>query len=241
MGDHNLNCGVRISEGKEPYDAFVKAARAAFELTDVAEIIRIMDQHFPGGHYSLKNLFRDEQTKVLGQILASTRSDIFDSYRRLTDRYTPLARFLENLHAPMLDSLAPAVEFVLNTELQRQFENGKPDAARVKALVAEAQMTHARLQTDELAFSCKKHFDRLGDELLKSPEDAEFLQRFSYSAALLPVLPFQVNLWKAQNIYDQVASRVLPSMVERGDEKAKAWIDTFQTLGEQLGFHIQRN
>ncbi len=241
LGDHNVNCGVRFYRELDSYDAFLAEARAAFEHADFAEIIRIIDRHFAEPHYSLKNLFRDEQSKVLAQILASTRADIYETYRRLTDRYAPLARFLENLHAPMLESLAPAAEFVLNTELERQFENGKPDAERVKALVAEARATRAKLKTDELAFACKRHFDRLGDELLKSPEDLETLQRLSHSAALLPLLPFPVNLWKPQNAYDRLAGQTLPAMEQRGDGKSKAWLESFRTLGEQLGFHIQRN
>jgi alpha-amylase/alpha-mannosidase (GH57 family) len=241
LGEHNLNCGVRFYQGPEEYDALVKEARAAFEHADFAEIIRIMDRHFGEPHYSLKNLFRDEQSKVLNQILAATRDEIYKTYKSLTDRYAPLARFLSNIHAPPLHPLAPAAEFVLNAELHRQFENGHPDAERVKILIAEAHATNATLEMDELAFTCKKHFDRLGEELFKSPEDLELLQRFSHSAALLPLLPFDVNLWKSQNFYDQLAARALPEIKQRGDDKSKVWIATFLTLGEQLGFHVQRD
>ncbi|HEV2456674.1 MAG TPA: hypothetical protein VGY98_20600, partial [Verrucomicrobiae bacterium] len=65
--------------------------------------------------------------------------------------------------------------------------------------------------------------------------------RFANSAALLPVLPHPVNLWKAQNIYDQLRATVLPHLEERLNGKADAWKEKFLTLGEQLGFHINRN
>ena len=38
--------------------------RAAFDRADFAEIIRLMDQHFGKVHYTLRNLFRDEQTQA---------------------------------------------------------------------------------------------------------------------------------------------------------------------------------
>ena len=60
------------------------------------------------------------------------------------------------------------------------------------------------LDKDALAFTAKKHFERLSDEFAKTPEDLEVLQRLSASAALLPCLPFEVNLWKPQNIYYQL-------------------------------------
>ena len=240
MGGHNLSCGVRFFHWLDSYNQLAGEVRRDFEAADLVETIRALDRHFGETHYSLKNLFRDEQFKILDQILAATREDIYNSYKSLTDRYAPLAHFLRDVHMPSLQSLAPAIEFVINAELQKQFENGHPDAERVRLLLDEAHSTKARIEEHLLAFAVKKHFDRLSDELLKSPEDVELLQRFSNSAALLPVLPGAVNLWKAQNVYDQVRSTFMPRMEDRVNGKAESWKDKFLTLGEQLGFHIDR-
>jgi alpha-amylase/alpha-mannosidase (GH57 family) len=238
MGEHNLNCGARFYQGPEDYVALVEETKAAFERADFPELIRVMDKHFGQANYSLKNLFRDEQSRVLSQILAATRDEIHNTYRLLTDRYAPLTRFLNDLHAPPLNSLAPAMEFVINADLRKQFENGHLDAERVKSLIAEAQATNAALETSALAFAVKKHLDRLSDELFKSPEDLDVLQRFAHSTGLLPLLPFEVNLWKPQNIYDQLRSGIFPEIKKRADEKSKAWTEQFRTLGGRLGFHL---
>ncbi|MGA2244553.1 MAG: DUF3536 domain-containing protein [Verrucomicrobiota bacterium] len=238
-GEHNLSCGVRFFAGQEPYEALIREAKETFERADFAEMIRVLDRHFGEAHYSLKNLFRDEQSRVLNQILAQTRDEIYNAYRLLADRYAPLTRFLNDIHVPPLNSLAPATEFVLNADLHRQFLNGHPDGERIKSLVNEARVTNAALEKDGLAFTAKKHFERLSVELAKSPEDLDVLQRLSDSAALLPVLPFTVNLWKPQNIYFQLSNAVLPEMKNRGDEKSKAWVEKFLGLGEKLGFHLQ--
>jgi hypothetical protein len=239
MGEHNLNCGVRLSDDPEGYQTLVKETKDAFEHTDFAEIIRIMDRYFGPVHYTLKNLFRDEQFKALNQILATTREDIYNTYRLLTDRYSPLVHFLNDMRVPPLSSLAPATEFVINAELQRQFQNGHVDPEKVKSLLHEAVRINAVLEKDQLAFAIKKHFDRLGEELQKNPEDLEVLQRFTVSAGLIPQMPFGINLWKSQNIYDQLKARILPDMQDRPDEKSRNWVEKFTTLGRQLGFHIQ--
>lgn len=241
LGGHNINCGVRHFQGNENYEALVRDAKAAFEGADFPEAIRVLDRHFGETHYSIKNLFRDEQYKVLNQILAATREDIYNSYKSLTDRYSPLANFLNDIHMPPLCSLAPAVEFVLNADLQKQFENGHPDSEQLRLLIGQVRSTNSHIEKDTLAFAVKKHFDRLSEDLLKSPEDLDLLQRFSNSAGLLPELPIGVNLWKAQNVYDQLRARVMPQMEERADDKSRAWKEIFLTLGEQLGFHIERN
>ena len=94
---------------------------------------------------------------------------------------------------------------------------------------------------DVLAFAIKKQLDRLSEEFRKTPEDLESLQRLIDSTALLPLQPFNVNLWKPQNIYDQLANQLLPEIKMRTDEKSKVWTEKFRVLGEQLGFHIQRD
>ena len=240
MGGHNLNCGVRFFQSQEDYDKLVAEAHAAFQGADFPETIRVLDRHFGETHYSIKNLFRDEQFKVLNQILAATREDIYNAYKSITDRYSALAHFLNDIHMPPLHSLAPAVEFVINADLRKQFENGHVDAERIKVLLTQAKNTNAIIEKDELGYIVKKHFDRLSEEFTKSPEDLELLQRFSSSAALLPMLPVQVNLWKAQNTYDRLRAKLLPEMEERADGKSATWLEKFLTLGEQLGFHIDR-
>ncbi|HEU6447855.1 MAG TPA: DUF3536 domain-containing protein [Verrucomicrobiae bacterium] len=239
LGGHNLSCGVRFFQSAESYAALLAEAKAAFDRADFAEIVRVMDRHFGEPHYSLKNLFRDEQFKVLNQILAATREDIYNTYRSLTDRYAPLTRFLADIRVPPLNTLAPATEFVLNTELLKQFENGHPDAARVKSIIAEASAANAPLDAGTLSFAVQKHFERMADELAKTPEELEPLQQFSGSAELLSLLPFKINLWKPQNIYDQLRKKVFPGMKDRGDDKSEIWTEKFLNLGGQLGFHIE--
>jgi alpha-amylase/alpha-mannosidase (GH57 family) len=238
LGDHNLNCGVRVPLGPAEYQQTVEEMRGAFERADFPELIRLADKHFGATHYSIKNLFRDEQRKVLGQILTSTRDEIHNTYRLLTDRYAPLTRFLNDLHVPPLQALAPATEFVLNSELRRQFDNGHADPERVKSLLDELHAAKAPLDADGLTYAVKKHLDRLSDEVLKSPEDPDLLQRLSLSAGLTQMLPLQVNMWKPQNTYDQLLAAHLPEMQQRDDEKSKAWLKHFATLGQQLGFQV---
>jgi alpha-amylase/alpha-mannosidase (GH57 family) len=241
MGGHNLNCGVRLFQSQADYDKLVAEAQAPFQGVDFPETIRVLDRHFGETHYSLKSLFRDEQFKVLNQILTATGDDIYSAYKSITDRYATLTHFLNDIHMPPLRSLAPAVEYVINADLRKQFENGHLDPERVKGLLTQAKNTNAIIEKDELAYIVKKYFDRLSEELTKSPEDLEVLQRFSNSAALLPLLPVQVNLWKAQNTYDRLRSRLIPQMEERADSKSAVWLEKFLTLGEQLGFHVDRH
>jgi hypothetical protein len=241
MGDHNLDCGIRPDNGPDSYKQLVEEMRGVFQSAAFPELIRMMDRHFGQTHYNLRNLFRDEQRKVLKQILAATRDEIHNTYRLLTDRYAQLVRFLADIHVPTLNALAPATEFVINSELCRQFDNGHPDTERIKSLMTEAKTINVHLDINALSFAIQQHMDRLSEEFLKNPEDLELLQRFSNSAAVVHDLPVQANFWKAQNAYDRTQTSTLPKMQEKDDEKSRSWIETFFTLGDLLGFHVDNN
>lgn len=58
---------------------------------------------------------------------------------------------------------------------------------------------------------------------------------------LLQAVPFDVNLWKPQNVYFLIRGSVLPERQERagsGDESARVWVEKFRTSGEYLRFRV---
>ncbi len=241
-GGHNLNCGVRPDGNEAEYAKMLAETREAFERGDFAELIRCMDANFGSSHYTLKNLFRDEQRKVLSEILASTHEEIRNTYRLITDRYATLMRFLADLHAPAPPALRMATEYVLNSELRRQFDSDKPDLERVRALIAECASSKVAFDSETLGYACKARVDRLTDLLMKSPNDLDLLQTTTATVMLLRELPFQANLWKAQNNYFALAQTIWPGMhgnsVE-GVDTAREWEAQFLKLGEALGFEMK--
>jgi alpha-amylase/alpha-mannosidase (GH57 family) len=72
MGDHNVNCGISQDLKPELHTKMVEEMRGCFERADFPGLIRLMDQYYGKAHYSIKDLFRDEQRKILNQILATT-------------------------------------------------------------------------------------------------------------------------------------------------------------------------
>src|SRR5262249_18667232 len=153
-------------------------------------IIRQMDRHFGASHYSLKSLFRDEQTRILNQILTAAREDIHASYRHIADRFAPLTRFLADLHWPVLKGLNVAMEIVVNSELRHQFDSDQLDVERVRSLLAECEASKIPLAVDELAYAFAGHMDRLSDRFDQSSDEIEVLDRFVNATTLARALPF---------------------------------------------------
>jgi alpha-amylase/alpha-mannosidase (GH57 family) len=241
LGDHNINCGVRIYQGPEAYQQLVQEMRESFERADFSEIIRLMDRNFGESSYSLKNLFRDEQRKVLNQILTSTHEDVESRFRQITDSYTPLMRFLEDLRAPLPAALQAASAFILNADLRRQFESDATDAARLQALLDESERRNVELDWQRIAYVAKANLERRMSHLATDPDNIPYLTTTAEIAGIARSIPPELNLWKAQNTYHQMFLQVRPAYQQRAqldDPIAQDWIRLFAVLGDHLGFRI---
>jgi alpha-amylase/alpha-mannosidase (GH57 family) len=241
LGDHNLTGGVRAFRGPEAYQSLVAELSDVFERADFPDLIRKMDSHFGRTNYSLRSLFKDEQRKVLDQILASTLEDLESRQRAIADRYTPLMRFLSDIGAPFPKVVQWAADFVLNADLRRELEREDMDIDRVRDLVEQAQSRKVALETEALAYALKQTFDALMERLADHPDDLELLERLERVARIHHWLPFDVNLRKIQNAFWTMLKSVFPEFQRKaveGDEIAKRWVELFKTLGQQLGVRV---
>ena len=243
-GEHHVNCGVRFYQGPEAYGTMLKEMQEAFDRADFVQVIRLMDQHFGESNYSLKHLFKDEQRKVLDQIFATAREDLHNTLHLITERYTPLQRFLASLNVRTPSELRVPFEVMLNTALRRELEAETMDREKVQMLLQEAEKDGVKLDAESLGYAMKFHLDRLCSALESTPEDKELLPQFTAAAELAMAVPFEVNLWRPQNVYDRMRREVRPGISKRaqeGDGGARSWVQEFDELGQTLGFRLENN
>jgi hypothetical protein len=198
-----------------------------------------MDRHFGESYYSLKNLFKDEQRKILNQVLVTTGQDIESHFRQIADQYTPLTRFLKDINAPMPVALKTAVDFILNCDLRRQFESAEPNLERVRALVEQARTGNVDLQQETLGYAIARHMDFRLEAMVASPDNLAALVNTANLAEVVRMMTIDVNLWKTQNLYFQMRRTVAAekkAKADVGDNAAQEWLSHFNRLGEQLGF-----
>jgi hypothetical protein len=69
----------------------------------------------------------------------------------------------------------------------------------------------------------------------------ECLEKWADMASLTEALPFDVNLWKTQNVFYDLSRNVYPAMLARSrdaDDAAQRWIQLFTALGGQLSVAV---
>jgi alpha-amylase/alpha-mannosidase (GH57 family) len=237
FGDHNLSCGV-ATFAEEPYRTLLRECRDAFSRADVPEVIRLLDRHFSGLTYSLGSLFRDEQRRILGQILAATLAEAETEYGRLFDQHAPLMRFLAGLAAPQPRAFQAAAEVVLNARLRRTVEDEPIDLERARSLLRQAEEHGVPLDREGLAFVTAQALDRLGRRMVESPEDVDLVRHAAGVAGFAVSLPFEVDLWRIQNHVHALREGPFIEQRERAasrDPGASAWVEAFVILAELLG------
>ncbi len=218
FGDHNINGGVRPLRGDQAYRDLVESMSDAFYRADFPEVIRLMDRHFGESTYSISSLFRDEQRKVLNQILTSTLASVDQTYDQLYQQNAPLMYFLGTLNVPLPKAFQSTAEIVLNTNLRRALSDVEPDVRRIRALLKDAEAFQIPLDGEGLGYALKETVDSVVGQLSEKPAELSDLRR-------VDVL---------QTAYPEFRNRA-----GSPDGDTKEWVDRFRGLGEKLGVRVE--
>ena len=234
FGDHNLSAGVRPFAGDDEFETTARAVADAFKRADLPDCIRVLDRHFAGTSYSLKSLFRDQQRRIVNLILNSTLSEAEASYAQIYDHHAPLMRFLAELRTPLPKVLRLTAEFVLNRALRRELENETLDLDRIQTLLDTAGRERVNLDAAGLAYVLRRRINGMVEMLAADPGDTALLATIDSIVAMARSLPFEIDLWKVQNVYYELQQSEYPK--RQGDAE---WVRPFLSLGEKLGMHTE--
>jgi len=237
LGDHNIMGGVREYMGDEPFSLMRQEIQDAFGRSDVPDVIRLMDTHFETHNYSLWHLFRDEQRKVLSQILDSTLKEVEASFRQIYERHYPVMQVMKEMRIPLPKAFQSATELIVGTDIRKELQKEELDFDQIEKLVQEAKKWALELGEKNLGFVASQRINSLMEQLSKAPEEISLLETIETAFKVLSALSLQLDLWKAQNIYFALGKERYDEMEERaagGDEASREWIDHFKRLGDNL-------
>ena len=237
LGNHYLNGRAQQDMKSEQFSTMYQEIKNAFIKSDVSEIIHIMDRYFGTINYSLWHLFKDEQRKVLNNILASTLQEIEFSFRQIYEHHYPIMQLMKDIETALPKALYSAVEFIIYTDIKRILESEKMDLDTLQKLVEEAQKWSLELDKTTLSFVASNKINILMEEFSKKPQDLSLLENIEKLLQILSSLPLELNLWKAQNIYFSISKQLCIKMQEKAkqsDKIAPKWLSHFNTIGSYL-------
>ncbi|MBW3619434.1 MAG: DUF3536 domain-containing protein [Actinobacteria bacterium] len=247
LGDHNFACGVKPEDDDGPFTTMTSQLEESFARADVPELIRVLDEHFGGHAYSLRDLFRDEQSRILGTVLDASMRDVEAAYRNIYRSRAPMLRFLADLASGIPRPLRNAAEVVVNAELRDLLSDIDP--VRIRSLIDEADRLGLELDTEGLAHALDVGVGRTAARIASQLDDPKvfddfgteeetFFRRIQELIAVADELPFDVDLTRAQLVCHRAVHHHRPGLVERadrGDAAAGRWVDELDRLAVSLG------
>jgi alpha-amylase/alpha-mannosidase (GH57 family) len=253
LGDQNLSAAVKRFKPRDAaaWDAFVANARGSIRRANLPELIRFIDGYFggaPNGEYlrageqdsklySLISLFADEQHRILKSILNQTLSEVENSLMRIYEEHATLLDFLAEAHVTAPPALAVTAGFAINASLRRALEVDTFDSAEIARLLRRSEVDHVVLDHDLLSYTADRRIKRAMVRLeaaaeLQAPQNLAVLNDTLAIARSLGTLPMDINLWQAQNIWND--------LLRRSDATywSREWRDGFRKIGLALNISV---
>jgi alpha-amylase/alpha-mannosidase (GH57 family) len=232
LGETELTGGVRSSSGD--YEHVRDELARAMEPGGIPAVIRLLDQHFGEQPISIRSLFRDEQRRILNDLLNATLSEAESAFRQLHERYDPLMRFHTRLGIPVPKVLQTAAEFDLNLQIRRCLDTDTPPLAEVEARLRESRDERVTLNETTL-LALKAAIERMMERVHEHPQDLDRLETTSALVSFVRDYNMAVDLRRAQNRYYRMRDRIRPAIeASSGGNSARRWLEVFDALGEKL-------
>ena len=122
FGGHDFSCGVRTWDDQATYDALKTDLLARCARQSVADLVRGLDEYFPGGLSSLGHLFLDERRRVLGNVIRATLERHEETYRKIWEENRKLVHYLREADAPIPEALAIVARHVLEEQITAELQ-----------------------------------------------------------------------------------------------------------------------
>jgi alpha-amylase/alpha-mannosidase (GH57 family) len=234
FGDQNITAVVKRFDPSvaEEYAGFVQRARSAVIGADFPALIRLFDQIFNGKTYNVLSLFKDEQRRILKLILNSTIAEVESSLIAIYEDHASLLQFLAQTGAPSPPSLNLAATFAVNAGLKRALESDPIDALQVRAYRGLAAADKIQVDRSTLSYIADQTMKRAMVRLQADFKNMTHLENALLTARTLNELPFELNIWQAQNIWHDTLK------LSNKQELPEGWVETFRELGRQMKISV---
>lgn len=224
LGDHQLFGGVREFVSEEAYEALSLELTTAFDRGNINEVIMLLDKHFESHNYSFWHLFKDDQRKILDEVLARAMQNVENSFQQIYENNYPLMAAMKTL----------------SIKLQRELAAKKPSILKLNRILDEVNRMDVKLITKMHNYEATRLIDRLMLQLSDKPDSITQMNLITELLPLLARLKLKPDIWHAQNL----AFRLKQSTYNQRNAaranwpEAEVWCKKFEQLYESLQLKI---
>ena len=241
LGDHHLFGGVRTFLEEGAYQKMHDEVLDSFRNSRVHEAIVLLDKHFGMHNYSFWHLFKDDQKKILHQVLEETMSNVESAFRQIYENNYSILQAMKALSIEPPRPLKDAGEYTINSKLHHLLESEKIDIAALNAVTENMESLDVSIDQVGLSHLAGERINALVERIRQNPEDtARMFKAVAYIQACFKA-HLEPDLWYAQNVAFDIHRTTYQKMLERTemhDPEAQQWVDTFTRLFKVLNIRV---
>jgi alpha-amylase/alpha-mannosidase (GH57 family) len=243
LGGHDLNGGVQSFLGDEAYASMKADIIRTFKLGAIGEVIRLIDKHFETHKYSMTDLCRDEQRKLV-RLISGDATDRFNALLQdMYDQNKALMNFVNEIGMPMPKAFLSAAISTLNSAIMQAFIEDPPCCEKIRRIANDIRRWNVPLDEVELEFRARRRVENMMNEFERIPSDLSLLAELKEMIELLKMMLIEMNYRHVQNTYYRMAGKTYGDFLSRmrtGDERATQWVSLFEEVGDILSFDVPR-
>ncbi len=203
LGQQNIIGNISTDMTLATFDEMQQRISVAFRDHNLGEVISIMQTYFGSQTtYTLWHLFNDEKRKLLHDLTEKNLLQAENALREFYNDNYQLMSTMQQSDIQVPDAYKNAVQFIVNTDLHRYFEQDLMSQEELQRLSDEFKKWNIEFnskQSLKLAAS-----ERIFNEIKKietGESSIEHLQLLNFIAERLAQIGVKLNNWKSQNQY----------------------------------------
>ncbi len=236
LGQQNIIGNISLNVNQERFDEAAQGLREAFRSTNLGEVIGLMQEYFGHERFTIWQLFQDEKRKILQQITESSQEQVEKALRDIYEDNYQLMTGMAMSDIPVPDYYRGAVQFVLNRDLLRVFENGSLNRRELRRLYAEFRRWEVNLSNEQaLELVVEERVFRELQRMAAEHVDPEEIKTLIDVLSTMEQLDITLDFWQSQNLY---YSMLQDYRQGRWPEEPEEWRQQFLRMGELLRVEV---
>ncbi|MGI9545012.1 MAG: DUF3536 domain-containing protein [Cyclobacteriaceae bacterium] len=240
LGQHHIVGSSADGLSLEEFQKMSIKLKNAFNQSQVYEVMDVMQRYFKSRNFSFFEMFRDEQIKVLQNILESSLAEAAAAYREIYDRNYNVLNVIRSSQMPLPDALRKTIETVINHELKQLFKAPVVNIERLEHLTRQVEKWQVPLEEELMAFLATQKLNHLISEYKESGERDDLLLNILQTLAHLKGINITPRLNDLQNEVFKLCQAQLPFWSKTLSEEDPT-SDLLRKLAREIDLSLPEN
>lgn len=214
LGQHQIIGGSTNKLSRKDFNKMAEEIKAAFNTSNIADVLQIMREYFPSKNFSIWDLFKDERAKVLNKILGSSLKAAENTYQTIYEKNYNLMNVMHSANLQIPNILKQNLDIVINKSLEAFFSSGSLNTNRLLNLARDVKKWNIPLNQERIALVAEVRLHELISEYYMNTTQLELLRKVNEILMCLNGLHVDLNLNEIQNLVLRMVRKLIPTWRE---------------------------